>query len=63
MALSEEGNCSTGPQGPIGEWDVSKMSDLGSMFMGASWFTSDISKWNVGAVPVHIFGSPKEKPS
>ena len=50
LRLSPEGDCSDGPHGPIGEWDVSRIIDLSYMFMGAASFDSDISKWDVSRV-------------
>ena len=50
--------CDKGPNGPIGNWDVSGMTDLSYLFCGdkshiryvpgAETFNDDISKWNVG---------------
>ena len=50
--------CEKGPNGPIGNWDVSGMTDLSYMFCGdkshsryvpgAETFNGDISKWDVG---------------
>merc|ERR1719201_3106010 len=44
------GSCSDGPEGPIGEWDVSKVRDMDNIFDGATSFDGDISKWEVSAV-------------
>jgi surface protein len=44
-------NCTTRTQyGEIGTWCVKHVTDMRSMFQGASSFNSDISNWNVGAV-------------
>ena len=50
--------CEKGPNGPIGDWDVSGMTDLSYLFCGdkshsryvpgAETFNGDISKWDVG---------------
>ena len=32
LKMSSEGDCSEGPHGPIGEWDVSRMTDMSHMF-------------------------------
>ena len=34
---------------PIGNWNVSKVTDMSNMFHGDSAFNPDISAWNVGA--------------
>ena len=41
---------STGPHGPIGEWDVSRITDMSDIFGGADQFNGDISKWDVSRV-------------
>ena len=38
------------PYGVIGDWDVSQVTDMSSMFYIATQFNGDISKWNTGAV-------------
>merc|ERR1712048_1476352 len=50
LELSPEGDCANGPHGPIGEWDVSRVSDMSDLFLGASSFQGDISKWDVSSV-------------
>ena len=37
---------SKGSQGPIGEWDVSRVTDMSFMFSNANSFNDDISKWD-----------------
>ena len=46
------GDCSTSdcPQGPIGEWDVSSVTDMSNLFLDAKKFNGDISKWDVSRV-------------
>ena len=34
-----------GPYGPIGSWDVSKVTDMSEMFSRATSFNGDVSKW------------------
>ena len=34
----------------ISRWDVSNVTDMSAMFMGASKFNQDISKWDVSNV-------------
>jgi surface protein len=34
----------------IGQWDVSSVTNMGSMFLDASQFDSDLSRWNVSKV-------------
>merc|ERR1719353_1135274 len=50
LNLSPVGNCSTGPHGPIGEWDVSQVTNMDNMFNGAKSFNQDLCKWNVDKV-------------
>jgi surface protein len=50
LQLSPEGDCSKGPHGPIGTWDVSKITDMSWLFYEASSFNADISKWDVSHV-------------
>jgi len=45
--------CTKGPHGPIGEWDVTAVTNMNKMFgvKGATTkFTGDISKWDVSKV-------------
>ena len=50
LKLSPKGRCLTGPHGPIGGWDVSRVTDMSRMFARAKYFDSDISKWDVSSV-------------
>ena len=50
IGLSSEGDCSTGPHGPIAEWDVSRVTDMNAMFYELASFTQDLSKWDVSRV-------------
>merc|ERR1719174_1190670 len=51
-------DCSKGPHGPIGSWDVSGVTDMSYLFIdanndpliGADKFNGDISKWDVSRV-------------
>merc|ERR1719326_1555566 len=55
LEYSSTGDCSNGPHGPIGEWDVSSVTDMShmfsykSLFSGATAFNGDISKWDVSS--------------
>ena len=40
-------DCSNGPHGPIGQWDVSRVADMSRVFSFAREFRGDISKWDV----------------
>ena len=47
--------CATADCGPAGsaemkDWDVSSVTDMGSMFEGATSFNADLSSWNVSSV-------------
>merc|ERR1719201_1550762 len=44
------GDCSEGPHGSIGDWDVSGVTKMGKIFSHASTFNQDLSKWDVSAV-------------
>ena len=35
---------------PIGDWDVSNVSDMRSMFAKNNAFNQDLSNWDVGSV-------------
>ena len=50
LKLSPKGDCSEGPHGPIGEWDVSNVADMSHLFSYATLFNGDISKWDVSSV-------------
>merc|ERR1719331_535656 len=50
ITTSPIGDCAEGPDGPIGDWDVSAVTDMASMFSRASAFNQDLSKWDVSAV-------------
>ena len=53
--LKLSSDCSKGPHGPIGSWDISAVTDMRDLFNhdvvpGANIFNSDISKWDVSSV-------------
>ena len=50
LKLSPKGDCSDCPHGPIGEWDVSRVTDMRDTFSNAISFNGDISKWDVSRV-------------
>ena len=43
-------HCSAGPNGPIGSWDVSAVTDMSGMFSNAQSFNQDLSAWDVSGV-------------
>ena len=51
-AVSEclESDGDDGQYGPIGEWDVSRVTNMRRMFSSAGHFTGDISKWDASRV-------------
>ena len=49
LTLSPDGDCSNGPHGPIGEWDVSSLGDMSLVFADARLFLAIISKWDVSS--------------
>ena len=50
LKVSPEGDCSRTEHGPIGGWDVSQVTSLNQIFMGAYSFNADISKWDMYSV-------------
>ena len=50
LKLSPKGDCSECPHGPIGEWDVSRVTDMSALFGSGKKFNGDISKWDVSRV-------------
>ena len=50
LKLSPKGKCVKGPHGPIGTWDVSRVTDMSRMFARAKFFDNDLSKWDVSKV-------------
>ena len=50
IELSSDGDCSTGPHGPIGEWDVSRVTDMRGVFYNSQSFNQSLSKWDVSRV-------------
>ena len=50
IELSPVGACVNGTHGPIGEWDVSRVTDMSNLFKNKKAFNSDISKWDVSSV-------------
>ena len=50
LELSPEGDCHDSPHGPIGAWDVSSISNMDKIFLGASTFNGDLWKWDVSSV-------------
>jgi surface protein len=47
LKLSPKGDCSLETYGPIGEWDVSHVKDMHTIFYKAKPFNADISTWDV----------------
>ena len=45
-----EGDCLEGPQGQIGKWDVSSITDMTQLFSSQTFFYGDLSKWDVSSV-------------
>ena len=44
------GDCSKGPRGTIGDWDVSRVNDMSNIFANARLFCGGVSKWDVSNV-------------
>ena len=50
LEASPEGACTNDLYGPIGDWDVSLVADMSSLFLGKASFNGDLSKWNMSRV-------------
>ena len=50
LKLSPVGDCSTGKHGPIDNWDVSQVDNIGYLFFTASEFNGNVSTWDVSKV-------------
>ena len=50
LTYSPKGDCPDGQHGPIGKWDVSRVTDMSSMLKEKPSFNGDISKWDVSSV-------------
>merc|ERR1719174_532201 len=50
VEMSAIKDCSEGPHGSIGDWDVSAVTDMEQIFAYTSAFNQDLSKWDVSAV-------------
>ena len=49
LALSPAGNCSEDLHGPVGVWDVSRVTGMSHIFVVTN-FNDNISKWDVSRV-------------
>ena len=49
LRISSVSDCAEGPHGPIGEWDVSRVTDMSGLFYDTTSFNGDISKWDVSS--------------
>ena len=50
MWCSEEKASARQQYGPIGDWDVSRVTDMSGLFDGKTLFNDDISRWDVSKV-------------
>merc|ERR1711981_200440 len=50
LSTSPKGDCSMTMYGPMGDWDVSRVSDMRYLFAGEESFNADISNWDVRKV-------------
>ena len=50
IEISPVGDCANGPNGPIGDWDVSAVTEMSYIFDGSTSFNGDICKWDVSRV-------------
>ena len=46
----DRGSLTANPPGDLSKWDVSKVTDMHSMFGSASSFNGDLSRWDVSRV-------------
>ena len=53
LAQNERGECSN-EDGPIADWDISKIKDADSLFYNKPDFNMDISKWDVSKVTTMV---------
>ena len=49
LKTSPAGDCSNGPHGPIGRWEVSHVTDMSDMFYDAGKFNVHLSNWDVSS--------------
>ena len=54
LKLCPQGNCPKCRHGPIGEWDISSVTDMDKIFNDVIDFNGDISKWDVSRVTTMI---------
>ena len=47
LKLSRDLNCLGSAHGLIADWDVSKVADMSDIFIGATSFHGEVSKWDV----------------
>lgn len=45
----------------VGNWDTSKVTDMGDMFNSASAFNQNIGNWNTSKVGLSLDTSPKAR--
>ena len=45
-----KGDASNSRRGPIGNWDVSRITDMSGLFSGLEGFNGNISSWDTSAV-------------
>ena len=50
FGFSSEGSCSTRLHGPMGKWDVSRVTNMSEIFYNMHKFNDDISNWDVSRV-------------
>ena len=50
LKTSPKGDCPECVHGRIGDWDVSRVTDMSDLFANAEKFNGDISKWDVSHV-------------
>jgi surface protein len=50
LNMDKNGDCFNGPHGPMAHWDVSRITDMSSLFHSRKDFNGDLSKWDVSSV-------------
>merc|ERR1719163_2548848 len=50
LTMDKNGDCFNSQYGPMAHWDVSRITDMSSLFHSKKDFNGDLSKWDVSSV-------------